>query len=164
MPGCSLLELPVLGICVLTLLQLAPCKMILSCMSLGCATTSLFPWSQGGERRESTEAWWDLAQCHSHGVLWANSSHRSIPDIKTWRKSLPHERESTKSHEKHKKMKKKKSWKGLYQDAHKIDTFLNFVFKNKLISNYCFCNYSKIGNLSHNSTRRSVTLSSIFCK
>lgn len=36
MPGCSLLKLLVLGICVLRLLQPAPCKMILlCCMSLG---------------------------------------------------------------------------------------------------------------------------------
>lgn len=36
MPGCSLLELPVLGIPVFRLLQLAPCKMTLPwCVSLG---------------------------------------------------------------------------------------------------------------------------------
>lgn len=64
MPGCSLLELPVLGIRVFRLLQLAPCKMTLPwCVSLGAPpqACSRDLSEVRGEKAQQSLATWHVA-------------------------------------------------------------------------------------------------------
>lgn len=157
MPGCSLLELLVLGICLLTVLQLALSKVILlSCMSLGCATTSVFPWSRGGERRESRGLMRPGTVSLTTSSMGQSQSqeHLRSQDVKVDSATLKGVYKVTlKSTQRW----RKKSSERLYNvpGYPQFWYFSQFCVWNKLISNDCFCNYSKIGKLNHNSARRS---------
>lgn len=158
MPGCSLLKLLVLGICVLRLLQPAPCKMILlCCMSLGeLPTTSLFVIAVRGEDRKHRCLLWpgtvplaprpmgqspSQERLASRGGEVKSTSWKGICKVtlectwrwgrKGWKMPLQHTRMST-------------CWK-----------CPQFCLWNMFVFNDCFCDSSKIGNLNHNSARSS---------